>query len=201
MDDVSAFARGIAPLQWDWRDGANASDLGKGRVMRNWDQPTNFDKVPRDIFLSWGPQEKEIETYFFFFGWVGWGSAYFQEGNEFFSLEYIESILQDKFNTVKFVSVPASDVPVNCVRFPASATANNFYYIKLVALATDGTYNDVKNVTLASVKKRLENKYDPVPEGQILDVVVPAGGKDRNAFENSFKPKKKSFLKPDFRLI
>ncbi len=191
---MSKKAKGLALLNWRWSEDANMSDYGTGKPLRNWDRQTKLDPRTDDIYLSWQKQPVDFEEYLIFIGWQGWPYAIIERDHpeQYFLPEYVEALAEDKFNSVKHIVVKASDVLVNCVKFPASKTDNEFYYVKLIGKTADEKYYDIKGCVLASIFQREKAKLDPVPDGEIPDVKVPNGGRERNALENELSKKAKA---------
>ncbi len=143
---MSKKAKGLALLNWRWSEDANMSDYGTGKPLRNWDRQTKLDPRTDDIYLSWQKQPVDFEEYLIFIGWQGWPYAIIERDHpeQYFLPEYVEALAEDKFNSVKHIVVKASDVLVNCVKFPASKTDNEFYYVKLIGKTADEKYYDIK---------------------------------------------------------
>jgi hypothetical protein len=186
FERLSLTARGLSQLNWNWNDGANMSDKGTGRPLRNWDRQSKMENRLDDIFLSWDKQPVVFEEYLVFIGWQGWPNAIIEKDHPegYFLPEYVENLANNKFNSVKYVTVKASAVPVNCLKFPASRTDNEFYYVKVVGKTADNTFHDVKGCILASEYRRKKEGLSAVPKGTIPTVKVPAGGRERNELEN-----------------
>lgn len=190
---LSKTAKGLAQLNWRWSEDAMMTDKGSGKPLRNWDRQLKLDPRLDDIYLSWEPQPVDFEEYMVFIGWQGWPYAIIERDHPegYFLPEYVEALGMNQFNSVKYFKVKASEVPTHCLKFPASKTENEFYYVKLVGVTKDETLHDIKGCILGSVYKREKEGLSPIPEGNILTVKVPEGGRERNALENQLTQRAK----------
>ncbi len=190
---MSKKAKGLALLNWKWSEDAMTTDKGTGKPLRNWDRQTKLDTRLDDIYLSWEKQPVDIEEYMIFIGWQGWPYAMIIKDHPegYFWPEYVESLADNKFNSVKYFTIDASSVPSNCVKFPASATDNEFYYVKMVGRTKNDEYVDIKGCTLASIYRREKESLSTVPAGAIPEVKVPDGSRERNALEEELHQKAK----------
>ena len=191
---MSKTAKGLAQLNWRWSEDAMMSDNGTGKPLRNWDRQTKLTPRLDDIYLSWEKQPVEFEEYMVFIGWSGWPYAIIEKDHpeQYFLPEYVEALADNKFNTVKYFTIKASEVPSNCVKFPAHKTDNEFYYVKLVGKTADEQFHDIKGCTLASLYQREKSQLANIPEGDIPEVKVPAGSRERNALEKELQQKAKA---------
>lgn len=190
---LSKTGKGLALLNWRWSEDAMTTDKGTGKPLRNWDRQTKLDPRLDDIFLSWEKQSYEAEEYMIFFGWQGWPYAMIERDHpeQYFTPEYVEGLANNSFNSVKYLTVKASDAPVNCIKLPASETDNEFYYVKVVGKSADGSLHDVKGCELGSVFRREKDGLSAVPEGEIPEIKPPNGGRERNELENELAKKAK----------
>lgn len=190
---MSKIAKGLCQLNWEWSEDAMMVDKGKGKPLRNWDRQTKLTPRLDDIYLNWENQNAPIDEYLVFIGWQGWPYAIIQKDHPegVFLPEFVENLANNNFNSVKYFTVKASEVPNNCIKFPASETDNEFYYVKLVGKTANDEYYDIKGCTLASEYQREKQGFGPVPSGNILEVKVPNGGRERNDLENQLITKAK----------
>ncbi len=191
---MSKKAKGLALLNWRWSNDAGMSDNGTGRPLRNWDRQAKLETRVEDIYLNWEKQAENFDSYLIFVGWQGWPYSIIERDDpeQYFLPEYVEALADDQLNSVKHFSIKASEVPVNCIKFPASEADNEFYYVKVVGVTSDEKYHDVKGCTLASIYRREKNNLAGVPQGQILEVKVPNGGPERNNLETELSKKAKA---------
>lgn len=191
---LSPTAKGLSKLNWTWSEDAMTTDRGTGKPLRNWDRQTKLDNRLDDIYLSWEPQPTVFEEYMVFIGWQGWPYAIIEQDHPegYFLPEFVEWLAENAFNSVKYFTIKAKDVPANCLMFAASKTDNEFYYVKLVGKTAEGTLHDIKGCTLASIYRREKEQLSPVPAGEIPTVSVPDGGRERNSLEQSLISKAKS---------
>jgi hypothetical protein len=190
---MSKKAKGLALLNWRWSEDAMSTDNGSGKPLRNWDRPSKLDTRLDDIYLSWETQAVAFNEYLIFIGWQGWPYAIIERDHPegYFLPEYVEALADNRFNSVKHFTVNAAEVPENCLKFPASKEANEFYYLKLVGVTADGSLHDIKGCTLASTYRREKHGLSAVPEGTIPAVPVPDGGRERNALETQLSQQAK----------
>ncbi len=182
---MSKVAKGLCQLNWKWSEDAMMEDKGTGKPLRNWDRQTKTTPRLDDIYLSWETQNVTLDEYLVFIGWQGWPYAIIQKDHPegVFLPEFVENLAKNNFNSVKYITVKAADVSNNCIKFPASETDNEFYYVKLVGKSANDEYYDIKGCILASEYQREKHGYSPIPSGSIHEVKVPNGGRERNDLE------------------
>ena len=181
---MSGLARGVSSLNIDWQNGGQSYDDGSGRVLRNWDVTTPSAARAQELFLTWESANSQIDHYIIFIGWKGWANECLMKKGQHFSPKYVQAFVTNQLGTVRHLRVEAEQVKQHCLILRQDPEADDFYYLKLVGVDSDGNCCDIPGAVLASSDRRKSQNLAPAPPGDHPSFPVPAdGGREQNQLE------------------
>lgn len=182
--NMSSLARGVSRLNINWQDGSQSFDDGSGRVLRNWDVNSPSTARARELFLTWNRPNTPVDHYLVFIGWKGWAIECLMEKGRYFSPQYAEAFVTNQLGTVRHLRIDANQVENFCLSLIQEPESDDFYYLKLVGVDSDGNCSDIPGAVLASQDRRASQKLASVPDGSHPSFPIPVdGSREENELE------------------